>query len=108
MRTSEHAAPSHVGVIDRNGGPAEVAAKLQRGGLAVRKNTIACWVSRNSIPRAYWQALERLEMATIAELKAAREQRRRARIETRLNATANPRRSPATTSLPSSSPTQQV
>lgn len=87
MRTHEHAVESHVGVIDRNGGPAEVADKLQRGGLAVRKNTVACWVSRNSIPRTYWPALERLEMATVPELKAAREQRRRTRVETRLQAT---------------------
>jgi hypothetical protein len=91
MRTNAHAVDSHVGVIDRNGGPAKVAEKLRRGGLAVRKNTVACWVGRNSIPRAYWPVLERLEMTTVAELKAAREQRRRVRAETRRQATADAR-----------------
>lgn len=87
MRTHEHATQSHVGVIDRNGGPSEVAAKLQKGGLAVRQNTVSCWVSRNSIPKAYWAALEKLEMATVFELKAARDRRRQTRVETRRVAT---------------------
>lgn len=87
MRTNEDAPQSHVSVIDRNGGPTEVTEKLQQGGLTVRTNTVACWVSRNSIPRSYWRDFERLEMATIAELEAARDRRRRTRVETRRVAT---------------------
>ena len=66
----EHNLPveSHVGIVDRNGRPHKVATKLELAGLYVRQNTVACWVTRNSIPRDYWQALDDLKMASVTAL----------------------------------------
>ena len=83
MREHNQPVESHVGVIDRNGGPHKVAKKLQLAGLYVRQNTVACWVTRNSIARDYWQALDDLKMASVAALEAAYQLRLRARAETR-------------------------
>ncbi|HKR86992.1 MAG TPA: hypothetical protein VJS38_02365 [Phenylobacterium sp.] len=47
------------------------------------RNTAACWVTRNSIPRTYWRLFETLGLATYAELELAYERRRALRAETR-------------------------
>ena len=83
MRAHRAAIESHVGIIDRSGGANVVAAKLQRAGCHVTRNTAACWVTRNSIPRTYWQLFETLGLATYAELELAYERRRALRAETR-------------------------
>lgn len=87
MRAHQPTIESHVHVIDRNGGPTCVAARLQHAGVTVRQNTVACWVTRNSIPRLYWPAFERAEMATVAALAAAHERRLQQRAEIRRHAT---------------------
>jgi hypothetical protein len=60
---------------------------LQHAGVTVRQNTVACWVTRNAIPRFYWPTFERAEMATVAALAAAHERRLQQRAEIRRHAT---------------------
>jgi hypothetical protein len=83
MRVQRACVESHVGIIDRSGGAAKVTDVLRRSGFTLGDNTVACWVMRNSIPRAYWTTLTELELATQAELEDAYERRRAQRAETR-------------------------
>lgn len=68
---------SHRSIIFRGGGPARVGAALQP---PVEANTVKAWSRTDSIPGAYWQALADARLATLEELAAAAEDKRRASV----------------------------
>jgi hypothetical protein len=83
MRVQRACVESHVGIIDRSGGASKITAALRGAGFTLGDNTVACWVMRNAIPRAWWDTLVKLELASHAELDAAFVRRRALRAETR-------------------------
>jgi hypothetical protein len=68
---------THSDLIDRAGGPAKVGALLEP---PVDGNTVKAWKRNDSIPGPYWQAFADANLATLEELAAAAEAKRRAAI----------------------------
>lgn len=60
----------HAGIIERAGGPAAFARKIDRD-----PNTVKAWKRLNSIPAAHWQAVADGSLATLNELAAAAAER---------------------------------
>lgn len=52
-------------------GASALARDLRAAGIGVHQSTTQRWAERNSIPGAYWGALEALKAATLHELAAA-------------------------------------
>lgn len=59
-------APSHRGIITRNGGPAKLARLI-----AVDPNTVKAWNRLDSIPAPHWQAITDAGAASLDELALA-------------------------------------
>lgn len=75
VAVSENDTPSHRDLIFRAGGPAKVGESLEP---AVAANTVKAWALNDSIPGPYWQAFADAKLATLEELAAAAEAKRRA------------------------------
>jgi hypothetical protein len=69
--------PSHRDLIYRGGGSARVAESLDP---PVDRNTVKAWAFNDSIPGPYWQAFADAKIATLEELAAAAEAKRRAAV----------------------------
>ncbi|TKD50555.1 hypothetical protein [Sphingomonas baiyangensis] len=57
---------SHAGIIEREGGPAKVAAAIRQP-----PGNVKAWKRTNSIPAPYWQAFVDNGLATYKELASA-------------------------------------
>jgi hypothetical protein len=68
---------THAELIDRAGGPAKTGASLEP---PVDGNTVKGWKRNDSIPGPYWQAFADANLATLEELAAAAEAKRRAAV----------------------------
>lgn len=68
---------THSDLIDRAGGPAKVGSLLNP---AVDGNTVKAWKRNDSVPGPYWQAFADANLATLEELAAAAEAKRRAGV----------------------------
>jgi hypothetical protein len=68
---------THGELIDRGGGPAKVGASLDP---PVDGNTVKGWKRNDSIPGPYWQGFADARIATLEELAAAAEAKRRAAV----------------------------
>ena len=69
--------PSHRELIFRAGGPAKVGDLLDP---PVDGNTVKGWARNDSVPGPYWQAFADANLATLEELAAAAEAKRRAAV----------------------------
>lgn len=65
-RSNAPDAPSHKGIIARNGGPASVGRKIN-----IDPNTVKAWNRLDSIPAAHWQAMSDAGAASLDELAQA-------------------------------------
>lgn len=74
---SENETLTHRQLIERGGGPAKVGASLEP---PVSGNTVKAWSLNDSVPGPYWQAFADAKIATLEELAAAAEDKRRAAI----------------------------
>lgn len=68
---------THGELIERGGGPAKVGASLAP---PVDGNTVKGWKRNDSIPGPYWQGFADARIATLEELAAAAEEKRRAAV----------------------------
>ena len=68
---------THAELIERGGGPAKVGSLLDP---PVDGNTVKAWKRCDSIPGPYWQAFQNANLATLEELAAAAEDKRRAAV----------------------------
>lgn len=68
---------THGDLIERAGGPAKVGASLEP---PVDGNTVKGWKRNDSIPGPYWNAFADARIATLEELAAAAEEKRRAAV----------------------------
>ena len=75
--TSHNGILTHGDLIDRGGGPAKVGASLDP---PVDGNTVKGWKRNDSVPGPYWQAFADARIATLEELAAAAEEKRRAAV----------------------------
>lgn len=75
--SSHNGTLTHGDLIERGGGPAKVGASLDP---PVDGNTVKGWKRNDSIPGPYWQAFADARIATLEELAAAAEDKRRAAV----------------------------
>ena len=68
---------THAELIDRGGGPAKVGASIDP---PVDGNTVKGWKRNDSVPGPYWQSFADARIATLEELAAAAEEKRRAAV----------------------------
>lgn len=72
---SQNGTLSHRDLIHRGGGPAKFGDSLEP---PVSGNTVKAWSLNDSIPGPYWQSIADAKLATLEELAAAAEAKRRA------------------------------
>jgi hypothetical protein len=77
LPVSDIGTPSHRDLIFRAGGPAKVGDSLKP---PVDGNTVKAWARLDSIPGPYWQGFAEAQLATLEELAAAAEAKRRAAV----------------------------
>jgi hypothetical protein len=75
--SSQNEILTHRDLIFRAGGPAKVGDLLVP---PVDGNTVKGWARNDSIPGPYWQAFADANLATLEELAAAAEAKRRAAV----------------------------
>lgn len=75
--SSQNGNLTHRELINRAGGPTRVGSLLDP---PVDGNTVKAWARTDSIPGPYWQGFADANLATLEELAAAAEDKRRAAV----------------------------